>query len=194
MYPVTAKGARERRGEMPGREREKGKERGCNGHRGRDVDDRKTKIRNSNLSREQLISRTHLPPSSLRPCPPRCSRLADHPSHCLSTPRWRRKPPPVVVVGYTAHGRRASHVPSSRDSYGNWQADRAFNRRNRMAELERLSKEQRLFPGHPRKSSPSGCSALSGRLCQLAEARYLNYAIDAVPTSVLLVPPQLTRR
>lgn len=93
MYPVTAKGARERRGEMPGREREKGKERGCNGHRGRDVDDRKTKIRNSNLSREQLISRTHLPPSSLRPCPPRCSRLADHPSHCLSAPRWRRKPP-----------------------------------------------------------------------------------------------------
>lgn len=44
------------------REREKGRNGvvGRDGHWGRDVDDRKTKIRNSNLSWEQLISRFKL--------------------------------------------------------------------------------------------------------------------------------------
>lgn len=59
--PGDGQGCSGRRGEGNAGKGEK--ERGRNGHRGRDVDDHKTKIRNSNLSREQLISRTS--PSSL---------------------------------------------------------------------------------------------------------------------------------
>lgn len=47
---------------------------GRDGHRGRDVDDRKTKIRNSNLSREQLISRFYLAVSTSNSPPAAAAR------------------------------------------------------------------------------------------------------------------------
>lgn len=56
-----------------------GRDGGSNGHRGRDVDDRKTKIRNSNLSREQLISRTSPHPLPLSPLV-----STSHISRCLA--------------------------------------------------------------------------------------------------------------
>lgn len=68
------------------------KERGRNGHRGRDVDDRKTKIRNSNLSREQLISRTSPPSLVSAAASPAALGWRTTSPHRLFTPRWRRKP------------------------------------------------------------------------------------------------------
>lgn len=119
---MPAKSARGRNGGRKGR--------GRNGHRGRDVDDRKTKIRNSNLSREQLISRTS-PPSTVSTA----TSLPLLPAAAVDTVvSPRRKPPLSPTIPHT--DARASHVPSSWDSYGKWQADRVFNRRNRIVELE----------------------------------------------------------
>lgn len=81
LVHVPGQGCSGRRGEGNAGKGEK--ERGRNGHRGRDVDDRKTKIRNSNLSREQLISRTS--PSSFVSAATSPAALG-----------WRTIPPPSL--------------------------------------------------------------------------------------------------
>jgi len=148
------------RGEILGREREK--ERGRNGHRGRDVDDRKTKIRNSNLSREQLISRTSPP-----------SLVSATTSPALG---WRTTPPlplhPEVAAQTTLSSASATpHTDAARLTFLRPEIPTVigrqtvvFNRSNRMAELEqRLSrKASRPFPSldrsrHSRMCSPSDC-------------------------------------
>lgn len=177
--------------------------RGRNGHRGRDVDDRKTKIRNSNLSREQLISRT----SPFLPSPPplRASPTSPHPpllpmaNGTVSLRRWRR--PPCRRLRRT----RARAVltflrPEIPTVIG--RQDRAFNRRNRIAKLERcfqgengVSSRHSMFPSRTFRSTlpeiPSACSR--------KYAVYLNCMIRTVAerrtrTRIPLVPPQLTRR
>lgn len=83
---------------------------GRNGHRGRDVDDRKTKIRNSNLSREQLISRTSPHPLPLFPSSPR----ATSPAALAGGQRQSPFHPPRGGANHSCRRLyRASHVPSS---------------------------------------------------------------------------------
>lgn len=97
--PAAAKRERHERG--------KGSE-GADGHRGRDVDDRKTKIRNSNLSREQLISRTSPPSSFSVTSPfPRADPLSAAATDTVVSASlgWRGPPPCRQPPTTTAHER-----------------------------------------------------------------------------------------
>lgn len=104
---------------------------GRDGHRGRDVDDRKTKIRNSNLSREQLISRFYLAVSTSNSPPAAAAR-----SRSVLSFGEPIRPVGVLLPTPRMHTDVPTSVSSLRDSCDNWQTDRAFNRRERMVKLE----------------------------------------------------------
>lgn len=180
---ATERGECPRKGVRPGR-RGEGKVEDGNGAMAIgdiDVDDRKTKIRNSNLSRERLISSLTLPspPHRSGELPPLPAAFTVVDITAIATVAGSRPP----------YGRRA-RVPSSRDSYDNWQAVRAFNHRGEMAALAGTFQGNGLFlPLFLSASlSPLSCLLHEARLRPLTQVRSLFKLHDRAVVGITLMP------